>query len=76
MVSHITYNKAYGTASLRLTNAISELVESIDSPDFNKAFWKVQQASERWKEARAASEQGCQPSLGEEKMPVTLTDAA
>ena len=57
MVSHLEYNEQYGNASQLLTNAISEMAESVDTPDFNKAFWKVQRASQRCKRVRAANEQ-------------------
>ena len=56
MVSQLEYNQQYTTASQLLTNAISEMVESVDTPDFNRAFWKVQRASQQCKRVRAAME--------------------
>jgi len=58
MVSHVDDREQYSDASLMLTNAISELVKSVDTRDFNKAFWRVQQASERCKRVRATIEIG------------------
>ena len=63
MVSHIEYSEQYGAASLSVTNAISELADSVDTQDFNKAFWKVQQASEQCKRVRAAMEQSHEASV-------------
>lgn len=57
MVSYPDYHEQYANASLALTKAISEMAESVDTPDFNRAFWKVQRASSQCKRVREAAEQ-------------------
>ena len=44
----------YKAAALELTIAVSDMIKSVDSPEFSDAFWKVQLASERLKRLRAA----------------------
>ena len=56
MVSYPEYNAQYTIASQALTNALSELAESVDTSDFSRAFWKVQRASRQCKQVREAAE--------------------
>jgi hypothetical protein len=48
------FSQDYRAAALALTIAVSEMVKSMDTPEFSDAFWRVQQASERCKQMRAA----------------------
>jgi hypothetical protein len=44
----------YRAAALALTVAVSEMAKSLDTLEFSNSFWKVQRASERCKQLRAA----------------------
>lgn len=47
-------SEEYRAAALELTIAVSEMVKSLDTPQFSGAFWKVQQANERCNRLRSA----------------------
>ena len=44
----------YRAAALDLTIALSEMAKSLETPDFHDAFWRVQRASEKCKNLKAA----------------------
>ena len=48
------FPRDYKTAALELTIAVANMTKVLDTPGFNDAFWRVQQASARLKRLRAA----------------------
>jgi hypothetical protein len=50
------FSQDYKTAALGLTLAIADMTKALNTPEFNDAFWKVQQASDRLKQMRASTD--------------------
>ena len=50
------FSQEYKSATLGLTLAVSDMINALDTPEFDDAFWKVQQASERVKRLRSSME--------------------
>ena len=63
MVSNLDqFSQDYRAAALALTIAVSEMVNSVETPEFNDAFWRVQRVNERCKQLRAAMEDAAKSS--------------
>ena len=57
------FSRDYKTAALELTIAVADMTKALDTPEFNDAFWRVQQASARLKRLRAAIERSANSKM-------------